>query len=338
MSRLTSSNRAPSRFLVLAGALTLGIPNVAFADPSEADMAQARELLGEGLDLRGKGDAVGALDKLKAAHALVHTPITGLELGQTYLALGKIVEAREVFLFAAHLPVQSRETSRSGAARAQSEALAEQLRSRVPSLRIKVTGVSPDSIALTIDGTVIPTGALEAPRFVDPGSHLIVAQSTAGRTAEARVDLREGESRDVELKIVLTEGHAPEAPTASSAAPPLATHPAESAPSAAPALSPALTWSLIAGGGAIGVAGGVLMGVESARSHDAINSRDRAAFDSARTPWTVGLVGAVAGGVAVCGGVVLATVSSSKRASSAWQRPRIGLGVGLDRVHVGGSW
>jgi hypothetical protein len=235
------------------------------------------------------------------------------------------------------MPAVSGETSRSAAARAESDTLADQLRGRIPSLRIRVTGVAPDSVGVTIDGAVIPTAALEAPRFVNPGSHLVSARSVAGGAAETRVDLKEGEARDVELKIVLTGGTAPGASPASTGAPPLAMHSIEPQ-SSPPAASHALAWSLIAGGGAVGIAGGVLMGIEAARSHDAATRRDRSAFDSAKTLWTVGLIGAVAGGAVVGSGIIVAAVPARASASNARPIHGVWFGVSLDNVHVEGSW
>jgi hypothetical protein len=300
-------------------------------------MAQARELLREGLDQRDKGDAVGALDKLKAAHALAHTPITGLELGQTYLKLAELVEAREVFISSAHMPMRNGETSRSASARSQSETLAEQLRSRIPSVSIKVTGVSPDSVALTIDGAVVPTEALEAPRFVNPGSHAIAARSTAGGAAETRVDLKEGESRDVELRIVLTGGTPSEASTATASAPTAATRPLEGQPETSRPRSHVLDWSLMGAGAAIAIAGGVVMGVEASQGSDAVNHQDRAAYDSARNVWIGGLVGTLVGGVVfVSGGVLFASTAEAKPATAGTNS--VWFGMGINSMTLGGTW
>jgi hypothetical protein len=85
---------------------------------SAADLAQARQLFNQGLGLRDKGDAVGAIEKLRAANAVAATPITGIELGRTYASAGRLVEAREALLAVGRLPVAPQETARSAAARA----------------------------------------------------------------------------------------------------------------------------------------------------------------------------------------------------------------------------
>ena len=200
---------------VLVGALMAMAPGRVAFGQSASDIAQARELYNQGKDLRNRGDNVGALEKLKAAHAIAGTPLTGLELGRTLALLGRLVEAQEAFLSVARIPVRPEETAQSAAARRDSERLAGEMRTRIPSLTINVSGVPVDTVAVTVDGAAVPTQALAAPRFVDPGAHVVSARSTTGGTAETRVDLKEGESRTVELTIVF-KGAAPAPPPGAS--------------------------------------------------------------------------------------------------------------------------
>src|SRR5512143_1729383 len=110
---MTSSKRIFAALLATA----LFAPAALAANPSAEDFATARALYKEGKDLRAAGDLKGALEKLKAAHALGHTPITGIELARTQVQLGLLVEARETCLGVARLAVESDETGRSADAR-----------------------------------------------------------------------------------------------------------------------------------------------------------------------------------------------------------------------------
>ena len=75
----------------------------------------------------------------------------------------------------------------------------------------------------------------------------------------------------------------------------------------APPRSSVLPWSLIGGGGAVAVGGGVLMLVESRHASTARANDDQGAWDATKTPWTIGLVGVIAGAVsAAAGGTLLA--------------------------------
>ncbi|HEY1698045.1 MAG TPA: hypothetical protein VGG39_38055 [Polyangiaceae bacterium] len=208
----------------LAAALACTAPlRLAHAQPahSAADVAQARELFNQAMDLREKGDAAGALDKFRAAHSLAATPITGLELGRTCVSLGKLVEAREVFLSVGRIPSQPQETARSKAARKESADLAEQVRPRIPSVTVHVTGAAPDAVTVTVDGATVPADALVAPRLVDPGSHTIAATTAGGGKAEASVVVKEGEAQTVELKIASDAAIVPPAGAPAAPEPPV---------------------------------------------------------------------------------------------------------------------
>src|SRR5690606_27203790 len=94
---MTSSNAA--RLVLAFGSfVALSAPATALAQRTAQDIESARQLYNQGIELRDKGDLRGALDKLRAAHALGNTPITGIELCRTYAALRQPVEAREVCL------------------------------------------------------------------------------------------------------------------------------------------------------------------------------------------------------------------------------------------------
>jgi hypothetical protein len=222
--KTTSTSRAIFAS-ALAGAAVLAPVDVLAQGHSAGDLAQARELLNQGKELREHGDLPNAAEKLKAADALVHTPITATELGRTYLLLGKLIEARETFLSVSRIPVAPEETARSAVARVESAKLAEDVRPRIASLGIHVTGVPIETIAITIDGAMVPNEVLAAPRLVNPGPHALVATSTAGGRADTTVVMKEGETRDVELKIAFGGGTQGSSPGAPGAAPPSAIRP-----------------------------------------------------------------------------------------------------------------
>ena len=169
--------------------------------PSTENLAHARQLFNEGMDQRERGDPLGALEKLRAAHALANTPITGIELGRTYLSLGRLVLARETFLSVDRIARRPQETARSAAARTESASLAEQVRLRIPKVTLKVSEAANGLAMVAIDGAPVPLGRLEGAHDLDPGTHRLVAQTVDGTTAEASVDLREGETHEVELKF-----------------------------------------------------------------------------------------------------------------------------------------
>ncbi|MBS2019001.1 MAG: hypothetical protein JST00_39405 [Deltaproteobacteria bacterium] len=187
---------------VCALLIATALPGVAHAQKSAADIESARQLYNQGLELRDKGDAKGALEKFKAAHALGGTPITGIELCKAHAALKQPVEAREVCLGVARIPPLAGETQRSADARAEAARVAEEVKPRIAQVRIKLTGVPPGrEPTVTVDGTAVPAAALGEPRAVNPGQHQITAKIGNGPVASSGIDLREGETKEIVLPV-----------------------------------------------------------------------------------------------------------------------------------------
>ncbi len=182
------------------------IANTAFAQ-SPADVETARDLFKQATDLHEAGDPRAALVKYKAAHELGNTPVTGLELGRTYAELGKLIEAREVLLGVEKIPTRLNESEKTLHARAEAPKLAEELRTRIPSITIVVDSAPPGmTVHASIDGEELPATTIGIAHKLNPGSHTIVAYVDGGPRFEASTMLAETEARPVH---VLVEGPPP---------------------------------------------------------------------------------------------------------------------------------
>jgi hypothetical protein len=199
---MTSSKKPIAALLVVAGLMFgAGPVHAQSPEPSAADLESARELYREGKELRQKGDLHGALERFKAAHGYGQTPVTGLELGKTHLQLGELVEAREVLLSIGRIKVAADETEKSATARTEAAELAEQIRRRIPTLIVKVSGVKPDVAAqVVVDGANTPVVSFSSMRKVNPGEHTIVVQA-GGREEKRSVTLAEAETKEISVGI-----------------------------------------------------------------------------------------------------------------------------------------
>jgi hypothetical protein len=207
--------------LFLICAVTLAAA-VAPAQPSAADLETARALFNEGMDLRDKGDVKGAVEKLRAAHSLGKTTVTGLELGRTLMQLGQLVEARNVLMQVPQMPADANETAVRREARQEAVRLAEELRARVPSVRLVFTNVPPGmQPSVQIDGIAVPAESIGYERKLDPGTHTVVATlpTQPERRTQASVELKEREVKSVSLEFPAQAAQPPITPETTPATP-----------------------------------------------------------------------------------------------------------------------
>ena len=342
---MTTSNshrlRAVRACLVLTTSLLLALPATSSAQaaqpsapssatppsgpPSAADLESARELFKEGRELRQSGDLKRALERFKAAHAYGQTPVTALELGRTHIQLGELVEGREVLLSVARMKVQPDETEKSAAARTEAADLAEEVKKRIPTVTVKLTGVASDSAAvLLVDGFAVPIVGLTGIRKANPGKHVVVAR--AGTHEETRnIDLEESKTHD--LTIDLTS-------TGTGAAAPVGL-PVESDPKQ---ISP-VTWIGL-GVGALGVGVGAVTGIialgKASKVDKACTSTHcppsaKNEVDSGRTVATISTIGFAVGGAGLVTAAVGYFLLSKPKSSATGVMPFVtASSVGLD--------
>jgi len=295
-------------------------------EPTPSDVETALQLYKEGKQRREKGDLPGALEKLRAAHALVETPITAFELGRTLALDGQLVEAREVLLSVARIPVRKNESQKAAQARAEAEALAADLKPRLGSILVKVKGTPPASMTIRVDGVDIPPEAATSPRIVNPGRHVVELEAD-GNTSRAEVTVAEGQSAEVSIDAPVTASPDPTPPE----------------PPPPPAESPSRSSKVLVYGGfgaaALGIAVGTvtgLMTLSKASSLDEVCNGDRCPpsaqgdLDSVSTTGMIStvsfVVAAIGAGVGIYGLVSSGSRSqpapSTSNAASASERPR----------------
>jgi hypothetical protein len=315
---MTSSRRTlrASAFGLPTLLFVLGLSGAAQAQRTAQDIASARQLYNEGIELREKGDMKGALEKFKAAHALGNTPLTGIELCRTYSALKQPVEAREVCLGVGRIAPLPEESQRSRDARSDAARLAEAEKPRIGAIRLKITGVPAGwEPTVTVDGAQVPALALNEPRAVNPGAHVVVAKVGSGPETRATLETQEGETRDLEIGV--------QPPPAGDKPGPVMASGAQTPPPPAKRNTFATTAFAIAGvSGAVGaIAGLVAMSGESdldKQCASKICGREQwDTLDSARTWGGVSTAFFIVGGVALGAGLVSTLTSGSSTKSGA---------------------
>ena len=318
----------------LAAALVCAAAVVGPASPAHAqaeDQAAARALFSEGRALMKASRYAEACPKLEAARKLFTSAGILLNLADCHEKIGRTASAWTEFGEAAAVAKRTNRDDDAEEATRRQAALEPSL----ARLTIRVTHDVP-GLAIKRDGAPIASAAWGAALPVDPGAHEIRAEAAGFEpwTGSATVSAP-GQLVTIEVpQLHPTLG--PGAPAAGRVKPVLVTVvPGETSPP-----DKVLPWALIGGGAAIAVAGTVLMVVEAGHASDARTNHDPPAYDSAKTPWTVGLVGAIAG-VASAGVGVALLVAHSGESAAAPATPNVyawwggGSGGGL---LLAGSW
>ncbi len=168
----------------------------ALAEPTAAEKETARTLLLSGREKKKNGQNKEALADFEKAHAIMHVPTTGLDLGKTQEAMGLLVEARQTYLEASRFPKQPNESPAFDRARQDAKKLADGISPRLATLTVSV----PKDAKVKIDDGEISGSSIGVPLKVNPGKHQIVA-SLGGDEKRTSVELTEGETKSIELEL-----------------------------------------------------------------------------------------------------------------------------------------
>jgi hypothetical protein len=322
----------------LACALASAPVATAFADPSAAEIAAARELFEEGLKLEDKGDWSGALERFRKVAAVKTTPQVRFHIALCLENTGKLVDALVEFE-RAKSDASADSSAQIVATNAQKHVV--DLKERIPRVVVKVpAGV--EGVAVTIDGTSIASALIGTAIPVDPGKHQIVVTAT-GRSNFTK-DFEVAERAKPTTIEVTFAGVAP--PPKDDGTPPPKEEPATPEPTDASHGPGALPW-VFGGIGVAALAGGgvfylmrqsTISDLEAACGPDKTQCPEdkRSTYDKGKTYTTVGniLLGVGVVGVATAVVILVASPSGSsdKKASN---KPSVALGGGPGDVGLG---
>lgn len=195
----------PFAYAVALSLLALS-PRAALAQGDGAkDKEVARALAERGFELFEQGEAEKAIVSFRMAERRIHSPVHQLFIARAQTKLGRFVEALAVYEEIAREKVPAGSPKPFFEAQNDARSELESLRSRTPSIKIDIIGVSPAGAKVTIDGKPVKTEALGVPQRIDPGKHTIVASADGGSPVEKTLTLAEG-SYVQTLQLTLQSG------------------------------------------------------------------------------------------------------------------------------------
>lgn len=165
----------------------------ASASPSAEDKAGARAAANAGADAFDAGEFQKSADLFLRAEAIIHSPVHELYIARAFEKIGRLVEARELFL-----KIQRSNESERVVKDAKSELLA--LEPRVPRVTIELDGAADEELTILIDGRTFRNVLLGVEQPFDPGQHVAVV-SLAEQSMNHSFAVEEGKSQSVLIDV-----------------------------------------------------------------------------------------------------------------------------------------
>jgi tetratricopeptide (TPR) repeat protein len=177
---------------------------------SEAEQLNVAKLRDEGVAAYQAGNYAAAKAAFDRAFAVAPLHSLGVWTARSRDKLGELLEADERYGKVLDTPLPAGAEATEGEARDHAAREREELRRRIPHVRIRLEGVNPAEIEVRMDGALVSDEFLIVKKNgpfrhgkalqVNPGTHQILAVS-ADQRKDASVSVKEGETRDVTLQF-----------------------------------------------------------------------------------------------------------------------------------------
>jgi hypothetical protein len=314
-------------------ALSVAVPAAA-QDQQAENVAAARSLGIQGVQLADAGKCPEAIEKLSRAESLYHAPTILGRLGECQVAVGQIVLGTENLnrVVREQLPPNAPKAFKTAQERA-----GKVLETALPRIAYLTVVVEPSDAkaSVTVSGAVVAPALIGAERPTDPGKREVVATAAGYLEARTEVELAEGSRQTVTLKLTPDPNAGAATPPPVATAAPVAK--AEPAAQASSAGGKTAAYVLLGIGG-VGLAVGGVTGAMALGKKSDLDCPNKTCtgsqadeLDSANTLALVSTIGFGVGIGAATVGVILLATSGGKsdapptaRASGLRLRPYIG--------------
>jgi hypothetical protein len=311
-----SSRRALGTLALLVGLTAATVTGRAQAQDQQAEnVAAARSLGIQGVQLADAGKCPEAIEKLSRAESLYHAPTILGRLGECQVTVGQIVLGTENLnrVVREQLPPNAPK-----AFKAAQERAAKVLETALPRIAHLTVIVEPAEAkpTVTVGGSPVPSALIGVERPTDPGKRTVVATAPGYLEAKTEVELAEGARQAVTLKLLPDPSAATVAPVPPPAPPPAQPEkpPADQASGGNKTLS-----YVMLGLGGVGIAVGAVTGSMALGKKNGLDCPENRCsgaeadeLDSANTLATVSTIGFGVGLAAATVGVVLLVTSGGK--------------------------
>lgn len=233
------------------------------ADNPNASLDLARSVAVTGREAFNAGDYETALALFRRAYTLYPAPTVVLYEARTLEKMGLLLEAVEAYVRTTQIAVPSDAPGQFAEAIEAARQEERGLRARIPTLTLRVGGVSANdpNLKVSINGRAIGAAQIGQAQRLNPGTYRISGATSGDRSDTAEVVLAEGQKAAIVLNLAAPSFSPP---------PPVVTRPAAASgdTSAAASGNSLRLAAYISGGvGLVGLAGGVVTGLLAVNKH-----------------------------------------------------------------------
>jgi len=337
---------SPRRVLgALCVALVGTLASTSHADEAAENIAAARTLGIQGVQLADAGKCPEAIEKLTRAEALHHAPTILGRIGECQVNVGEVVAGTENLNTVVRevLPATAPKVFRDAQARAQ-----KMLTAALPKIAHLVIRVTPANVnaSVAVAGKPVPAALLGAERPTDPGTHRVTATAEGYKPVSSTITLAEGGHQEITLLLEKDPSAVSALPAPTTDAVAATSVNASSPPEPSSKKSKAPVFIAFGVGGAGLIVGGITGALAYGKASDCPNKvcQTQTDLDSAKTMATVSTIGFSVGiaGVAVGTILLLTRSSSNEKPAQAKRHPPPKLAVepwfGVSSVGLTGSF
>jgi hypothetical protein len=339
-------SRRLGAFFALAAFSVVTVSGPAQAQDQAENVAAARSLGIQGVQLADASKCPEAIEKLSRAESLYHAPTILGRLGECQVTVGQIVLGTENLnrVVREQLPPNAPK-----AFKAAQERAAKVLEAALPRIAYLTVTIEPREAtpSVTVGGSPVSSALIGVERPTDPGKHEVVATAPGYLEAKTGVELAEGARQAVTLKLTLDPNTPATAPPATETpVPTTAPPPVDAVPPKAGGTK-TLSYVMLGVGGVGLAVGGVTGFMALGKKGDldcpenTCSGAEAEELDSANTLALVSTIGFGVGIAATAVGVVLLVTSGgSKEAppTAALGRLRVEPYIGSNSAGVTGTF
>ena len=301
---------------VLCASLVVSLASKSHAEDAPENIAAARTLGIQGVQLADAGKCPEAIEKLQRAESLHHAPTILDRLGECQVAVGELVEGTENLNAVVREPLAANAPKVFHDAQDRAQKVLASATPKIAHLVIRITPAEAKA-SVAVGGKAVPDALIGSDRPTNPGTHEVTATAAGYKPASTTVTLTEGGHQDITLLLERDPNAVAVVPTTPTT--PTGAGGPVTPPEPAPAHSNTPAYIVLGIGGAGLVVGGITGALAFGKASDCPNKvcKTQSDLDSAKSMATVSTIGFGVGIVGVAVGTILLLTGSKSEAPPA---------------------